>query len=179
MLKCKNLKVNIILKKYIDFDEISKENVEICEKKISVILRLYDFSCVITVYKHSLNSLHITGIKTPHILKKIICFLSDSLNNVILETKIDNSLFSCKFNKIINLHQAISIVQKYFTTHSCSLVEEVFPALFIKPNHENKIQGCPTIILFHNCSYVIIGGKKLEKIKLANIIVKKIMEILA
>ena len=42
-------------------------------------------------------------------------------------------------------------------------MEEVFPALFVKPKSDIKKEGWPTIILFSNNSYVLIGGTCYKK----------------
>ena len=41
---------------------------------------------------------------------------------------------------------------------------ESFPGLFFRPNIKNKKIGWPTIILFSNSSFVLIGGKKINLI---------------
>lgn len=172
-LRCKNVKININLENYIDVDELCFLNIEICEKITSYILRSNDLNCVITIYKHSLKSIHITGIKSASDMKNVISFLTIRLKNTITNITIDNSMFSCKLGRKINLHEVITNFK--VSTHFCSFMEEIFPALFIKPNKENKYKGCPTIILFHNGSYVIIGAKSVKMVKLANIMLHKII----
>ena len=43
--------------------------------------------------------------------------------------------------------------------------EEIFPALFIKPTKAKRKEGVPTILLFPNGSFVIMGAKNIFKVK--------------
>ncbi len=175
-LHCKNIKINVSLKWKIDFNEIKLLNMIISNKKTSYVLRNDDMNCVITVYKHSLHSLHITGIKNFHDMNKLIEFITKQLKNVITKTKIDNTMFSCKLKENIDINTIIPKILNTFTNFSCTYIQEIFPALFIKPNKKFKEKGCPTIILFQNSSHVLIGGKNIEMIKMANIMLKEILE---
>ena len=85
-LKCKNIKLNLILEKNIDISHINNSYIEMTEKQCSFILRFIMFKpLVITIYKHSLFSLHATGVKSPETVNQIMSFVKDSYpkNHVI------------------------------------------------------------------------------------------------
>lgn len=172
-LRCKNLKVSISLKNGLNPHKL--HNVEISEKKTSIIFRHNEFDCVFTIYKHSLNCIHITGINSKHGLLRVFFYLTKILRCEIKESKIDNTMFSSKENREINLNKIVLKITNKFNNYNCYFTTELFPALFIKPTKEHKLQGHPTIILFHNCSYVIIGSKCVKKVKQANLFVKTIV----
>ena len=91
---------------------------------------------------------------------------------------INNSLFSCKIKnqKKINLYKTIqTFSNKLLGKYDFSLIEEVFPALFVKPKSNIKKQGWPSVILFSNSSYVLIGGTCYKKIKKINIVIRQLI----
>ena len=133
-------------------------------------------NCVITIYKHNLKNLHITGIKSFHDMNKVIEFITNQLKNGITKIKIDNTMFSCKLKRNIDINSIIPKILNKFSNFSCTYIPEIFPALFIKPDKKFKERGCPTVILFQNSSHIIIGGKSMEMVKLVNIMVKQIIE---
>ena len=172
-LSCKNLKVTFDCKYDIDIRLVQHKCV-ISNRRISIIIRALELGCVFTIYNHNLKALHCTGIKHVHIIPEIIKFIEYELHNEALTTCIDNSLFTCKQSISISLKEVINKVAKsansiYYCTHST----EIFPALFLKPIL--KKTGLPSVILFHNSSYVLIGGKSIEKVKLANHFVKQFL----
>ena len=169
-LACKNLKVSFICRNDVDIKFVQHKYI-ISKRRISTIIRLADLGCVFTIYNHSLRTLHCTGIKHTHIIPEIIDFIENVLKNETLSSCIDNSLFTCKQNTPISLTDVITKVDKskepiYYCTHAC----EIFPGLFLKPIL--KKTGLPSVILFHNSSYVLIGGKSIAKVKAANLFVK-------
>ena len=108
-------------------------------------------------------------------IDKIIEFIEIVLKNEVLSSRIDNSLFTCKQSCSISLSDVINKVSVlknpiYYCTHST----EIFPGLFLKPHF--KKTGLPSVILFHNSSYVLIGGKSIRKVKAANLFVKAICD---
>ena len=169
-LKCKNLKVSFTLSSDINL-RLAKQKCFISENRTSFIIRHHILSCVFTIYSHSLRSLHCTGINQSCMVSNIIEFIRTELGNHVISTSIDNSLFTCKQNCLISLTDIIKKIQNskdpiYF----CQYVNEIFPALFLKC--KSKKSGIPSIIIFHNSSYVIIGGKCVKRVKEANAFVK-------
>ena len=102
-LKCKNIKLNLVLNKNIDISCIDSSHIEISEKHSSIIWRFIILKpLVVTIYKHSKNSLHITGVRSRESVKQIISFIMTfyqlphfSIENIF----INNSLFSCKMKR--------------------------------------------------------------------------------
>lgn len=174
-LTCKNLKVTFICKYDIDI-KLAQQECIVSKHRISVIIRQQTLGCVFTIYNHSLRTLHCTGIKHIQVIPKIIAFIKYVLQNKALTSCIDNSMFTCKQRIHISLKEVIAKVKKYHNNiYYCTHSTEVFPALFIKPVLKNT--GLPSVILFHTSSYVLIGGKSIEKVKRANTFVKRICEI--
>ena len=168
-LRCKNLKISVHLIKYIDIEDVKAKN--FCLTKKRTLYNIKFDQCSITIYKHVKNKiLHVTGIQNGNNAIAVLKFISlnfGKIDNYV----IDNSLFSCKNKKKINLH---SIVKLDIKNYSITYLEEVFPALFLKPHKKFKELGVPTILIFSNSSYVIIGAKNLNSVKNADMLVKEI-----
>ena len=174
-LHCKNIKINVCLMLEIDFNLINLLNISISEKRTLFLLKNNYMNYVITIYKHNLKNLHITGIKTFHDMNHVVEFITNQLKNVITKITIDNTMFSCKLKKNIDINAIIPKIKNKFSNFSYTYNPEIFPALFIKPDKKTKEKGCPTVILFQNSSHIIIGGKSMEMVKLVNIMVKQII----
>ena len=75
-LKCKNIKLNLILNTNINMSCVDSSHIEISEKHSSIICRFIILKpLVVTIYKHSQNSLHVTGVNSRDSLKQIISFI--------------------------------------------------------------------------------------------------------
>ena len=173
-LTCKNLKVSFVCKYDVDVRLVQHKHA-ISKHRISNTFRQQELSCVFTIYNHSLRTLHCTGIKEIHSIEKIIEFIEYVLKNEVLSSRIDNSLFTCKQSSSLLLSDVIDKVGLlkdpiYYCTHA----SEIIPGLFLKPVF--KRTGFPSVILFHNSSYVLIGGKSIRKVKAANLFVKAICD---
>ena len=169
-LACKNLKVSFICKNYVNIKNV-RHKYSITKRSISTIIKQSDLGCVFTIYNHSSNILHCTGIRYLHIIPKIIDFIKNELKSEILSSRIDNSLFTCKQTTIISLSDIINkVAESKDSIYYCTHTTEIFPGLFLKPIL--KKTGLPSVILFHNSSYVLIGGKSIGKVKAANLFVK-------
>lgn len=169
-LNCKNIKVTIELQSHIDI-RLVEQKCFFSKNKTSYNFRYHELSCVFTIYNHSLGSLHCTGINHICMISQIIEFIKFELENCVLSTSIDNSLFTSKQNCYVPLNDIIrKVVDFESSPYFCVYIPEIFPALFLKPI--SKKSGPPSIILFHNSSYVIIGGKCMEKVKEADTFVK-------
>jgi hypothetical protein len=148
-------------------------NSELKTRNVSYIIRNFDLGCVFTIYKHNTYQIHATGIKQKNQLHRIILFLNSKCS--LLSLRVDNSLFSCKSKgKLINLNDILNKVLLSFKDYVPSFSQQIYPAMFLKPI-EKKV-GNPTIILYHNSSYVILGGNCKNKIKQANCFVTKLIE---
>ena len=174
MLQCRNLKVSFLCKRDINIQFADKCIISRC--RISIILRHPGLGCVFTIYNHSLKTLHCTGIKEIEVIPKIKNFIKYELYNETLDFNIDNSLFTCKQSLPISLTTVIERIDKSKNPlYYCTRSTELFPALFLK-TIQKKI-GYPTVILFHNSSYVLIGGKTIDKVKTADLFVKSITKL--
>ena len=127
-------------------------------------------SCILTVYKHSKNILHFTGIRninSLNALKKLIF----CLYNVVL-FKIDSLMFSRKrfdnFDiKKLLFHVQSEYSQKYFIYYDDELLSGS-KGIYLKP--KNASLGC-SLIIFRTASATAMGGgsicgdvKKCQKI---------------
>lgn len=170
-LQCKNLKISVYLNKYIDIENVKAKNFCLTEKRTLYNLKFEQ--CSVTIYKHAENKvLHVTGIRNKTNALTVLKFLA-TIFGEIDNYVIDNSLFSCKNKKKINLQK---IVKLQIQNYSTSYLTEVFSALFLKPHKKLKEQGCPTILIFSNSSYVIIGAKNLTTVQNADKMVKYIFK---
>ena len=151
-LKCRNIKINVDLEKAVNFHFLHQKQVELNEKKTSFTLRPLYLDCVITIYKHSPKSLHITGIKSSSAVTEIFEFLTNVLNMKVSSSKVNNSMFCGKLGQVVDISNIIRQIEQNYSCYTYSFVEEIFPALFIKPNWKQKKSGSPTTILFSNGS---------------------------
>ena len=95
-LRCRNIKINVTLSQSIDPGLLLSKDLTISNKKTCFTLRYVYLDCVITIYKHSPTSLHITGIKSSSVITEVFEFLSNFTNAKIISSKINNSMFCGK-----------------------------------------------------------------------------------
>ena len=169
-LQCKNLKISVYLKKYIDIEEVLAKN--FCLTKKRTLYNLKFEQCTVTIYKHAKNKiLHVTGIRNRNNATTVLKFITHNFGEID-KYVVDNSLFSCKNKKKINVQNIVRLkIKNYSTTY----LAEVFPAIFLKPHKKLKENGCATILLFSNSSYVIIGAKNITSVGMARDLVKDIL----
>ena len=138
-MKLKNLKVQFKIEKKILFET-------------SRYIFLVD--CVTcTVYSHSKNILHITGIKSFFHLDQIKMRINKMFH--LVSYRIDNQFYSHKDNKILNLNDIYFLMRQQQDGFKISYEPELFNCIIIK--HQNK--SYPTALLFKTGSYQIMGGK--------------------
>ena len=138
-MKLKNLKVQFTIEKKIHF-ETSRH------------IFLVD-SVTCTVYSHSKNVLHITGIKSFFHLDQIKMRINKMFH--LVSYRIDNQFYSHKDNKILNLNDIYFLMRQQQDGFKISYEPELFNGIIIK--HQNK--SYPTALLFKTGSYQIMGGK--------------------
>ena len=175
-LKCRNIKINITLEKAVDFQTLHQKQLRSYEKKTSFTLRPLYLDCVITIYKHSPKSLHITGIKSSSAVTEIFEFLTNVLNMKVSSSKVNNSMFCGKLGQVVDISNIIRQIEQNYSHYTCSFVEEIFPALFIKPNWKQKKSGWPTTILFPNGSFIIMGGTDIGRVRLAYLFITSLVK---
>ena len=138
-MKLKNLKVQFKIEKKILFET-------------SRYIFLVD-SVTCTVYSHSKNILHITGIKSFFHLDQIKMRINKMFH--LVSYRIDNQFYSHKDNKILNLNDIYFLMRQQQDGFKISYEPELFNGIIIK--HQNK--SYPTALLFKTGSYQIMGGK--------------------
>ena len=138
-MKLKNLKVQ--------FKIVKKLNIETSRH----IFLIDSVTC--TVYSHSKNVLHITGIKSFFHLEQLKLKINRMFH--LVSYKIDNQFYSHKDNKILNLNKIFHMMRKQQNGFKVSYEPEIFNGIVIR--HENKCY--PTALLFKTGSYQIMGGK--------------------
>ena len=171
-MKCKNIKAVLTLIRNINFSYVKARGYNITPKNICYIIRLSAITC--TIYKHSLSKLHFTGITRSKDVKKIMKFVKKVLKNIPITFEVNNSMFTAKLNKIIEFRNIIEKVgQKNFFITNYS--PENFPALFLKPGKYLKQQGFPTVLIFRNSSYIMIGASSLNIVKKCNFYIRNLL----
>jgi hypothetical protein len=123
-IKCKNLKIRIILKSLFD---VSKQNLgfSIENKTNLFVIKSFSMKCVFVIYKHTLSTVHVTGIKDKNCIDDIKIFLKkydlDDPEKII----VDNSLFSGRTAKQIDFKKIQSRLNEKYPFYSASFSEEV------------------------------------------------------
>ncbi len=152
-MKIKNIKMRLIL----DAD-INLAKYKYSERKTSFIFNFGKFT--FTLYKHTMNSVNLTGISQNSHFDQCKTFLKNQFRVSVRKIIIDNTLFSHKDQKPLNIELVLKFICKHYANNFfINFSAELFPALFIKPKHALKLKGCPTILLFRNSSFVLLGGK--------------------
>ena len=133
----------------------------------------YIKKAVIIVYGHSPCHLNVTGLKSKISVDEARNQIEKKFNVKCIKINLDNIFYSHKEKdrKVISLLHLF-----YFLKGLCNsdcIVDyniESFPAMFIK----SRGKLFPTLILFSNGSYSVIGGKSFESVKNAKIFAKKL-----
>ena len=86
----------------------------------------------------------------------------------MVSSQINNSMFCGKLGQHVDITKLIKQIENKYSLYTCSFVEEIFPALFVKPTKPRKKIGIPTTILFPNGSFIIMGATEVSKVKFAH-----------
>ena len=113
--------------------------------------KIEDVSC--TVYPHSKNVIHVTGIKSFFHLNQCKEYIKRKFN--LISYKIDNQFFSHKGEKHIDLHKVYLEMMKNDDGYKISYEPELSNYILIK----HYIKSYPTALCFSTGSYQIMGGK--------------------
>ena len=121
---CKNLKIRLILKGFFDF---TKKNTgfRIENKTNLFVVRCSFMKCVFIIYKHTLSTVHVTGIRNKNSINDIEIFLKKYDLGTTKEIIIDNSLFSGRTTKQIDLKKIKARLGEKYPFYSASFAEEV------------------------------------------------------
>jgi len=167
MLKLRNLKITVFLKQPTTQKEIST-------KKIIEKLEISDYKITITIYKHTPNHIHITGIRNFRDVSKIRDILEKKFSKII-NIRFDCMFITTRLEKSINIEKSVAnlkMLRYYFTSYE----PEIFSAIIVKPRELKKY---PTMFLFKTGSIIIlVGSKSLKRfVVFLNDILKNVTEI--
>ena len=74
-LECKNLKIKLLFAEQLDLDILKDENIDIVERKTCYILKR--LKSTITIYKHSQQTLHVTGLTSAYQLDEFMKYIQN------------------------------------------------------------------------------------------------------
>ena len=157
---CKNIKIRILLENPFDLTKQTNGS-SVVNKRNLLIVRSSHSKCVFIVYKHTLSTIHITGISTSNAVNEILEFLNHFHLTEIKKLIIDNSLFSGKTNNNIDIVEMKKRLDEKYNFYSISFSQDVFPAIFIRPVLNRK-RDYATILLFRNSKFIIIGSRSVQ-----------------
>ena len=160
-MELKNLKASFIFSK----DLINKESHSI-KKDIFKI-----DNATFTIYKHTPTLVNVTGIRSLDELKKCIKIIEKKYNQSTIKVRIDNTFFSKKNLKNIDLERVYTHMKK-FRGYNVNFNRELFPGMYMIP----KPRTYPTILLFTTGSYTLMGGKSLDAIFESEKFVKSLID---
>lgn len=150
-MQLRNIKASFIFIK----DLMKKESH--CCKKINFKINNASF----TIYKHTPSLLNVTGVKSMKQLVKYKTIMEDYYKQPIVKVRIDNTFFSKKDNKNIDIAKIYTYLKlNYALCYDVSYNQELFCGMFVKP----KDRTYPTFILFRTASYTMMGGRSADTI---------------
>ena len=133
------------------------------------IFKHYGFT--FTIYHRTPYLVNVTGVKSferMNIAKQII---EEKLQKSVKKVRIDNTFFSQKNYRNVDLAQVYMFMQNYedfLVDYNC----ELFAGMYFKPKKPNY----PTILFFRTGSYTMMGGKCMTHIKSSETFVNKLIE---
>ena len=158
-MKLRNIKGSFIL----------NDNVCMQKKGKNYIFKHYGFT--FTIYHRTPYLVNVTGVKSferMNIAKQII---EEKLQKSVKKVRIDNTFFSQKNYRNVDLAQVYMFMQNdedFHVDYNC----ELFAGMYFKPKKPNY----PTILFFRTGSYTMMGGKCMTHIKSSETFVNKLIE---
>ena len=143
-MKLKNIKVSFIFEKNV----VKDQNKQIIWK---------NGNFTFTIYKHSQKLVNVTGLKGATEIEQQKSVLEEMFQQKVLKVRIDNTFFSKKDYKNINmlsLYNHLKENKDYFVSYNI----ELFVGMYLQP--QDKLY--PTMIIFRTGSYTIMGGKSFK-----------------
>ena len=158
-MKLRNLKASFILED------------KVCEQKKgkNCIFKLDGFT--FTIYHHSPYLANVTGVKSFVRLKLAQQIIEEKLQRIVKKVRIDNTFFSQKNYRNVDLQQVYECMQNNEDFHVEYNVE-LFAGMYFKPKKANY----PTILFFRTGSYTLMGGKCMTLIMECETLVIKLIE---
>ena len=137
-MSIKNIKASFILEEKVDTSGTFKQN-----------------NVVYTIYPHVKNLVNVTGIKSFEQLEIVKKILESKLKQKVVNVRIDNTFFSKKNYKNVDMVKVYKFMQNNSLFHVDYNIE-LFAGMYLKP----KTTVYPTILFFRTGSYTILGAKK-------------------
>ena len=107
---------------------LKDENIDIVERKTCYIVKR--LKSTITIYKHSQQTLHVTGLTSAYQLDEFMKYIQKKLNQKPIEYKVDNSMFSCKLKNDIERKRIIHTLPIH-APYYCAYTNTIFPGFNI------------------------------------------------
>ena len=137
-MSIKNIKASFILEEKVDTSGTFKQN-----------------NVVYTIYPHVKNLVNVTGIKSFEQLEIVKKILESKLKQKVVNVRIDNTFFSKKNYKNVDMVKVYKFMQNNSLFHVDYNIE-LFAGMYLKP----KTSVYPTILFFRTGSYTMMGAKK-------------------
>ena len=158
-MKLCNIKASFIL----------KENVFTTSKKVkNFTFKRNNFT--FNIYQHSSYLINVTGLKCFHQLKIAQKIIEEKLQQKVMKVRIDNTFFSQKFFKNIDMNKVYKFMKQNELFHVDYNIE-LFAGMYFHPKKPNY----PTILFFRTGSYTMMGGKCMSKIMGCETLVNKLI----
>ena len=158
-MKLRNLKASFIL-----------------EEKVSSLPAVKNFTFkkdafTFNIYRHSPCLVNVTGVKTFERMKLARQIIEEKLQQKVLKTRIDNTFYSQKNYRNVDLIKVYEFMENHDTFHVDYNVE-LFAGMYFHPKKLNH----PTILFFRTGSYTMMGGKQWKILKDCETFVKTLIE---
>ena len=157
-MKLRNLKASFIL----------KENVSIPVKVKNFTFKHDEFT--FNIYRHSPTLVNVTGVKCFERLKIAKCFIEEKLQQNVVKVRIDNTFYSQKNYRNVDLNRVYEFMQQNEKFHVDYNIE-LFAGMYFHP----KQKDYPTILFFRTGSYTMMGGKEKKNIEECEAFVKNLI----
>ena len=158
-MKLRNLKASFIL----------KEKISSLPKIKNVTFKQNNFT--FNIYHHSPYLVNVTGVKTLEQLKLARQIIEEKLQQAVVKVRIDNTFFSQKNYRNVDLNKVYTFMQQSETFHVDYNVE-LFAGMYLHP----KKTKYPTILFFRTGSYTMMGGKQWKILNDCETFIKTLIE---
>ena len=158
-MKLRNLKASFILK-----DKVCEQN-----KGKNYIFKCESFT--FTIYHHTPYLVNVTGVRSFERLKLAQQIIEDKLQQTVKEVRIDNTFFSQKNYRNVDLGQVYNFMQNNEKFHIDYNVE-LFAGMYFHPKKPNY----PTLLFFRTGSFTMMGGKDMKIIRRCKTFVNNLIE---
>ena len=159
-MKLRNIKASFILK-----DKVCMQ-----KKEKNYIFKHDGFT--FTIYHHTTYLVNVTGVKRFEEMNLARQIIEEKLQRTVMKVRIDNTFFSQKNYRNVDLTQVYMFMQNDEHFHA-EYNTELFAGMYYKPKKVNY----PTILFFRTGSYTMMGGKCMTLIMECETLVNKLIVI--